>query len=139
MGPYMIPLLFSELFSALHEGCLTLPLWVEMTYNNCKFPCNLNNLPGPFHCLLFRKCKKWIRGLVLLFVFTHPFDTRLPTTFRNTNHQLFSSNATILGQRGVSVPFERCNENTFLNVYCNLVAKRPLCARLWVESVDPVY
>lgn len=36
-------------FSALHEGCLTLPLWVE-PYDNCKFSHNLNNFYRPFHC-----------------------------------------------------------------------------------------
>ena len=76
-------------FSALHEGCLTLPLWVEMTYNNCKFPCNLNNVSRPFHCLLFGKCQKWIRGPVPPPVFTRSADTRLPTTFLDVNLELF--------------------------------------------------
>lgn len=99
-------------FSALHEGCLTLPLWVEMTYNNCKFPCNLNNFSRPFHCLLFGECKKWIRGPVLLFVVAYPSDMRLPTTFLNTNLQLFNSNVIILGQHTISMPFEHCGKIT---------------------------
>lgn len=83
-----------------------------MTYNNCKFPCNLNNFSRPFHCLLFGECKKWIWGPVLLFVVAYPSDMRLPTTFLNTNLQLFNSNVIILGQHTISMPFEHCRKIT---------------------------
>lgn len=111
-GPIRDSTFVLRAFSALHEGCLTLPLWVEMTYNNCKFPCNLNNFSRPFHCLLFGECKKWIWGPLLFFVFTHPSDMGLPTTFLNTNLQLFNSNAIILGQHTIGMPFERGRKTT---------------------------
>lgn len=112
-------------FSVLHEGCLTLPLWVEMTYNNCKFPCNLNNVSRPFQCLLCGECKKWFRGPVLLFVFTHPSDMRLPATFLNTNLQPFNSNAIILGQHAISMPFERHTKTTPFQMHIVTYCKAP--------------
>lgn len=54
---------------------------------------------------------------MLLFVFAHPSDTRLPTTFLNTNLQLFNSNAIILGQHTISMPFERCRKTTPFQMY----------------------
>lgn len=68
-------------FSGSHEGCLTLPLWAKMTYNNCKFAYNLNKFSRPFHHLS-AECKKnkeikRVSGPLLLFVDTYLYDTRL--------------------------------------------------------------
>lgn len=95
-----------------------------MTYNNCKFPYNLNNFSRPFHCLLFGECKKCIWGPALLFVFAPLSDMRLPTTFLNTNLQLFNSNAIILGQHTIRMPFERHRKTTPFQmhnvIYCKV-------------------